>query len=384
MVYITKMSSYLPGNPVDNDQIEDVLGLVNETPSKAKRIVLRSNKIKTRYYALHPETRKPTHTNAKLTALAVEGLLKNTKFDKDGIELLSCGTTCPDQFLPSHASMVHGELKRNAHEVVSTSGVCCSSMAALKYAYLAVLSGDKSNAVATGSEASSKFMRAENFESEKESDLDELGKNKGFQFEQDFLRWMLSDGAGSFLLQNTPNDTGLSLKIDWIESMSFANETETCMYGGGRKDEDGELEGWLDIERKDVLGLKVLNIAQDTKILEKNITHYTIAKAIPKFREKRNLNPEDIDWFVPHYSSGYFRPKLIAELENINFVIPEEKWFTTIETKGNIGSASIYIYLDDLVKKHGDSFKDGQKILCFIPESSRFSVSYIMLTVVKK
>lgn len=384
MVYITKMSSYLPGNPIDNDQIESVLGLVNDTPSKAKRIVLRSNKIKTRYYAIHPETRKPTHSNAKLTALAVEGLLKDTKYDQEGIELLSCGTTCPDQFLPSHASMVQGELKRNVHEVVSTAGVCCSSMAALKYAYLAVLSGDKNNAVATGSEASSKFMRGENFENEKTSDLDELSKNKGFQFEQDFLRWMLSDGAGSFLLENKPNESGLSFKIDWIESMSFANETETCMYGGAQKNEDGELESWLDVQRSDVLGKKVLNIAQDTKILEKNITYYTIEQAIPKFREKRKLNPEDIDWFVPHYSSGYFKPKLAVSLEKIDFVIPEEKWFTTIESKGNIGSASIFIYLDDLVKEHGDSFKDGQKILCFIPESSRFSVAYVMLTVVKK
>lgn len=384
MVYITKTNSYLPGNPIDNDQIEDILGLVNETPSKAKRIVLRSNGIKSRHYALHPETRKSTHTNAKLTAIAIEGLLKDTKYDTEGIELLSCGTTCADQFLPSHATMVHGELKRNAHEVVSTSGVCCSSMAALKYAYLAVLSGDKNNAVATGSEISSKFMKAENFENEKTADIDELENNKGFQFEQDFLRWMLSDGAGSFLLENTPNETGLSFKIDWIESMSFANEAETCMYGGGQKNEDGELESWLDADRASVLDQKVLNISQDTKILAKNITLYTVQKAFPRFREKRNLKSEDIDWFIPHYSSGYFRKQLGIELKNIDFEIPEEKWFTTIETKGNIGSASLFIYFDDLIKTHKDDLKDGQKIFCFIPESSRFSVTYIMLTVVKK
>ena len=250
MVYITKISSFLPGNSIDNDQIEDVLGFVNNTPSRAKRIVLKSNGIKSRYYALHPETRESTHSNAELTALAVEELLKDTKYDKEGIELLSCGTTCPDQFLPSHATMVQGELGRNAHEVVSTSGVCCSSMAALKYAYLAVLSGDKKNAIATGSEVSSKFMRSENFECEKESDLTELELRKSFQFEQDFLRWMLSDGAGAFLLEDTPNESGLSFRIDWIESISYANEAETCMYGGAKKDKTGKLEGWLDIERK--------------------------------------------------------------------------------------------------------------------------------------
>jgi 3-oxoacyl-[acyl-carrier-protein] synthase-3 len=384
MVYITKSNSFLPGNPINNDQIEEVLGFVNKTPSKAKKIVLRSNGIKTRHYALDPETRKPTHTNAKLTALAVEGLLKDTKYDKEGIELLSCGTSCADQLLPSHATMVQGELNRNPHEVLSSAGVCCSSMNALKYAYLAILSGDKNNAVATGSEISSKLMRAENFENEKASDLEQLDKNKGFQFEQDFLRWMLSDGAGAFLLENAPNETGLSLKIEWIESISFANEAETCMYGGAQKDKDGNLESWLDVERKDVLNQKVLNISQDTKILAKNISYYTVNQAIPKFREKRNLKPEEVDWFIPHYSSDYFREKLSVEFAKIDFEIPVEKWFTTIASKGNIGSASIFIYLDDLINQHGENLKDGQKILCFIPESSRFSTSYMMLTVVKK
>ena len=35
-VYITKASTYLPNDPVQNDEMEDYLGLVNGKPSKAK------------------------------------------------------------------------------------------------------------------------------------------------------------------------------------------------------------------------------------------------------------------------------------------------------------------------------------------------------------
>lgn len=73
-VFITKASTYLPNEPVSNDEMETYLGYINDKPSKARALILRNNKITTRYYALDKEG-KPTHTNAQITAKAVEGLL---------------------------------------------------------------------------------------------------------------------------------------------------------------------------------------------------------------------------------------------------------------------------------------------------------------------
>ena len=72
-VYITKSSTYLPNDPVSNDEMETHLGLVNNTPSKARALILRNNQIKTRYYALD-KNGNPTHTNAQITARAIEGI----------------------------------------------------------------------------------------------------------------------------------------------------------------------------------------------------------------------------------------------------------------------------------------------------------------------
>ena len=138
-VYITRISKFLPNKPVDNDHMEEKLGIINGKTSKARRIVLRNNQITTRYYAID-ENGKITHNNAQLTKEAIEQLCDD-QFTKEDIELISCGTSSPDQILPSHASMVHGFLKNGNVEINSPSGACCSGMNALKYGYLSVKAG---------------------------------------------------------------------------------------------------------------------------------------------------------------------------------------------------------------------------------------------------
>ena len=44
-VYINQTAAYLPFEAVGNDDIEAVLGMIGDKPSRAKRIILRSNGI---------------------------------------------------------------------------------------------------------------------------------------------------------------------------------------------------------------------------------------------------------------------------------------------------------------------------------------------------
>lgn len=83
---------------------------------------------------------------------------------------------------------------------------------------------------------------------------------------------------------------------------------------------------------------------------------------------------------APHYSSDYFRQELYDHMRGIGFDIPQEKWFTNLYEKGNTGAASIYIILEELF--HSGRLRPGQRLLCFIPESGRFSICYMLLTVV--
>ena len=376
-VFINRASSFLPNNPVKNDEMEEYLGYVNNKPSRAKDIVLRRNGIKERYYAITKDG-KSTHTNAEMTANAIRGLFKDNPEELATIDLLSCGTSSPDQLMPSHGVMVHGCLPETSNiEVVSPAGVCCSGMHALKYAYMSLRLGDKKKAISTGSERLAKTMTHDNFEEEVQK-LIELEKNPYIGFEKDFLRWMLSDGAGALLLETEKNPNGLSLRVDWIEACSFAHKYEPCMYMGGDKLANGELQSYKDYDVTDLANKSLMSIKQDVKLLSKNIVNLG-NELLVKSLKKHNANVDDVTYFLPHLSSYVFKKPIADILDEGGLHIPDEKWFTNLSTKGNVGAGSIYLMIDELF--NSKRLKAGDNLLLMVPESSRFSYVFTWLTV---
>ncbi len=374
-VYITRLSKYLPNDPVTNDQMENILGLVNGKPSRARLLVLRKNGIKTRYYAI--KNGKKTHSNAQLAAIAVKSLFDD-KLPISKLQLLAAGTGSPEQLLPSHAAMVHGELGNGSIELFSVSGSCCSSMQAFKYAYMAVAVALADTAVSCGSERVSSWLLASRFQAEADSWKD-LDKNPIIAFEKDFLRWMLSDGAGAALIQDKPNEAGLSLKIEWMEITSFANELDTCMYSGAIRNEDGSLTGWNDLPVSDWASKGIFSLTQDTRMLGDNI----ISKGgdfLKILMERYKITAADVDYYLPHMSSEYFKNEMMEYLKQSGMELPEEKWFYNLTRVGNVGSASAFLMLEELF--HSGRLKKGQKILVMVPESARFTYVYLYLTVV--
>lgn len=376
-VYITRLSAFFPNRPVGNDEMEDYIGLVNSKSSIAKRLILEKNGIKQRYYALDKSGRV-THTNVEMAALAVRGLLDEQVTLAD-IDLLACGTASPEQLIPSHGVMVHGALKSAAEtEVVSFAGSCCTGMHALKYAYLSMLASESKHAVCVASERLSAWMRASYFEKEAEL-ISRLHEKPILAFEKEFLRWMLSDGSVAALLSHVPAGEKLSFRIEWIETMSYADRMETCMYAGGEKDEAGSLMGWAQFPEEEWLTRSLFSLKQDTRLLEQHIIALG-GQFLQRIVKKRHFDPESADWFLPHLSSMYFKEKIESELRQVGYHIPEEKWYVNLPEVGNIASASALAMLDGL--EHSGRLKKGDTILLMVPESARFSYAYALLTVV--
>lgn len=376
-VYITNTSSFFPNERISNDEMEEYLGLINDTPSKSRRIVLRNNGIKNRYYALNKEG-KATHTNAQITAEAIRKVLGNEEAKLKDIELISCGTSTPDQMMPAHGVMVHGLLpETNPIEVVSPAGVCCAGMHALKYAYLSIKSGEVHTAVATGSERFSTSLVSGVFEDEAQQ-LKSLEENPYISFEKEFLRWMLSDGAAAFLMSDKPNPNGLSLKVEWLEGYSYANELEACMYSASEKQPDGSLKSYMEYSPQELMAQSVLSIKQDVKLLSKNIVLYGGYGVIAALN-KHGVKSEEIDYFLPHMSSEFFKDKIYQQLIANGTGIMYDKWFVNLSEVGNVGAASVYLMVDELF--HSGKLKVGDKIFLLVPESARFSYMYSLLTV---
>ena len=105
-----------------------------------------------------------------------------------------------------------------------------------------------------------------------------------------------------------------------------------------------------------------------------------VDRALSPIAAKRGLKAEDVTWFLPHYSSQFFRQKLHDGMAAGGFGIPFDRWFTNLASKGNVGSAAIYMILEELF--YSGKLKKGDRLLCLVPESARFSICYMLLTVV--
>lgn len=401
--FITSSGSFLPGPPICNEEIESVLGMVNGKSSRLKQKILRANGIKTRHYALN-QNQQSTYQCSELAAQAGLHCLNNAFADSADVDLLAVGSTQGDLPLPGLASMVQAELDIPACEIISTHGVCSSGVMALKAAANQIKLGEKQTALVCASELSSRLLKKSRYEAARHETLD---------LEAEFLRWMLSDGAGAFLVESEARPRGISLRIDWIEQLSYASDFDLCMSCGTADqnqwstghysqaaaatpsiDKLNELQvsarrsgattlvrerSWQDYETyADAERAGALLLRQNLRILD-NIVKVGVEGFLRLIKQGK-ISPDEIDYFVCHYSSHTFRGKIVDLLTRSGCMVPEEKWFTNLYTKGNTGCASIFIALDELY--HSGQLKEGQTLFCTIPESGRFTTAYMKLTVV--
>lgn len=374
-VYITGVSSFLPNHPVGNEDIELYLGKIGNKPSRVRSIVLRQNGIKTRYYGLNTK-QEITHSNANIARQAIDKLFEDGHIP-EGVSLLVCGTSTPDQMLPSHASMVHGELANQPMEIFSTSGVCLTSLQALKICYAHILSGLHKSAICVASELTSPSLCSKFYDPEYEATHNNPDKDPYMAFEKDFMRFMLSDGAGAVLLSDKPGK-GLNFKINWIEMTSYANELPTCMFMASELTDTGRLKSWKEFSPEEIKERGVLVGKQDIRQLKKYIIEYWV-NHIEDVLKKHEVSPSEITYVIPHVSSMFFYEKLNEEIAKRNIPLTKEKWFTNLTWVGNVGSAAIFVALDELCKKN--VLKKGDKLLLLVPESGRFSYGTVMVEI---
>ncbi|MEZ0223722.1 MAG: beta-ketoacyl-ACP synthase III [Alphaproteobacteria bacterium] len=372
-VYINSLGVFLPGAPVANDQIEDYIGKIGGAPSRYRALVLRQNRIRSRHYAVDTSG-APLHSNANMAAAAIKSALGKSEVKANDIAYLATSTTIGDLMVPGLASHVHAELGIPPVEVASFQSVCASALMAMKSAWMQLRCGEHDCAAVSGSEFASRYFRPGFYE--------ETGaylKNGAISLEADFLRFTLSDGAGAAILENRPNDRGLSLKINWINLRSFADRFRTCMVAGGATQDGGTLKFWGDYGSPSAaMESGALMLFQDFDLMRQMlpvwVSHYL------DLIDEGNIDIKAIDHVVSHYSAHALREEVIALLKSAGAMIDEEKWFSNLYTKGNTGTASIFILLEELF--YSGKLKKGEKILCHVPESGRAMNGFMMLEVV--
>ena len=128
---------------------------------------------------------------------------------------------------------------------------------AVKAAANAIEVGDHRAALVVVSELASRLFKNTRYEA--------AGGHDAIDFNSEFLRWMLSDGAGAWLLESQPR--GKCLRVDWLRAFSHADAFPVCM-GIGMPTNAADTRTWQDFatygERK---WAGALLIRQDVRLL---------------------------------------------------------------------------------------------------------------------
>ena len=375
-VYITSTGRFLPGPAISTEQVENVLGAVNGKPSLLRVQIQKANNIQTRHYAID-EQQQTTHSNTEMATNAAEQCLDRAFIARDKVGMLAVASTQGDLPAPGMASMVQAELGLAEIEILTTHGICSSSIMALKAAWNSVRLEEHEAALVVSSELASRLLKKQRYEAATDSTFAE----KRIDFNTEFLRWMLSDGAGALLLQNKPAPKGISLRIDWVRGFSHAHAFPTCMSVGsaGRVEDQRTWQDYETYAEAEKAGALLLR--QDVRLLD-NILRMGVDGYL-RLVEEGVSKPLEVNHFLCHYSSHHFRNKILDLLDAAGVGVPEERWWTNLYTRGNTGAASLFIMLDEFLRTDEVEIKNGEKILCFVPESGRFNTTYMQLTVVK-
>ena len=326
-------------------------------------LVLAANGIKTRHYALDRD-QNPTHNVYEMATLAIQNMLIGGPVDLP-ISYLSAGSTCTPFSGPGMGSIVHGMLADGTRasanyplEVNSNAGICTSAAMGLVNACRAIQVGDHAAAICVGAEEPSRVLKSNVIDPPQDSLMIEQDIKRSQWFMSVFLRFMLSDGAGACLLQNQPAESGTSLKIDWTFSQSFANEAPLCMKMENRSE----------------------RLTQDVKILSRYLFKCA-EKLLATAFERHGDSFDGYRVILPHISSFFFRRKMERVIRK--FTIDPDlsvDYWTNLSSVGNVGSASIFLMLDEFLKTH--SLRSGERILLFVPESGQFNFVLVSLTAV--
>ncbi len=354
--YITRTGSFLPGEKIDNASLPSFMGEL-DGEADVRRKILRMNGIKSRHYALDP-AQNPTHDVYELAALAAEACLGSGTHE---ISHLSAGSTNTPWVGPGISSLLHDRLAEKglvsgALEINSNSGICSSSAQALVNSSRAIRSGDHRRSLCIGVEQPSAILKSSFIQPPDDRHLHLEKPTESKWFMSVFLRSMLSDGAGAFLLESEPNPAGISYRINWTHSRSFAHAAPLCMS----------------LESRSLL------LSQDVSILANHLAP-CVREAISGAMASNDDHLSAYQIILPHLSSLYFKNLMLGAISEMGGGESIPHW-TNLETAGNTGAASIFIMLDEFTRTRPPA--DGDRILLFVPESGQFNFVLISLTAI--
>jgi 3-oxoacyl-[acyl-carrier-protein] synthase-3 len=343
-VRIVSTGSYLPGDPIDNETLARLAGPLPED-------ILEGLQVKTRHWAVDPETGEHRESNSDMAAKACRQALELASMEPEDVDLLVVSTASPEYHLPPASTFVQEKLGRESLSVVDIRSGCAGAVEALNFARMYLERGDCETALVVGSEAISPLC---------------VSVYLGGGPEQVRMRdrlgiYSFGDGAGALLLRREDGDgDGV------LGSIAFA-----CV-GGSRKPGMQVVGGGTHApvaaqrEAKRLIELKV-DVVESGRF-----TPYVLTEGLRETLARSGVNAADVDHCViPEGNAAYMTDELReAGLLTPEWLALEPKIFENLALVGATGSAAVPLALD-----HGwktGVIRKGELVMLLAIETSKW------------
>ena len=293
--------SYLPGNPVTNDDLA-----ARGIDTNDEWIVTRTG-IRSRYLA------EQGTTSSELGLIAAQRALEMAAVQAADLDLIIVATSTPDFIFPSTACLIQGKLGNKGAATFDVQAVCAGFTYALGIAEKFIRSGSHKKALVIGAEVFSRIL-----------DWNDRGTCVLF-----------GDGAGAVVLEasETPGILATASHADGSQNGILNVPGQIC---GGQVTGDP----FLRMDGQAVFKFAVRVLA--------DVAHEVCQTA--------GLQTQDIDWLIPHQANIR-----IIEATGKKLGVDRDKVIVTVDRHGNTSAASVPLALDEAVRD--GRIQRGQKVL---------------------
>lgn len=342
-VDILSTGSYLPGDPISNEDIEKLVGPLPED-------ILEGLQVGLRHWVIDPATGEHADTNSGLAYKAVLQALERAGVEPGEVDLIVTSTASPEYLLPPMATFLQEKLGLRACTVIEVRSGCAGFVEAMDVARLYLERGLKKTAVVVGSEVISPLL-VPVFRGVEPRKIRMRDRMNPYNF---------GDGAGALVLR--------------------AGEGEGGVFGGALACVGGEKAPGMQIFGAGGTHIPLHKAAEAKRLIDLKVdviesgrfTPHVIAEALKETIQAAGLSAEAIDLCVlPEGNAGY----ITEELEEAGLLTPEwvelqPRIFENLALVGATGSAAVPLAMDHAATT--GAVKNGDKVMLLAIETSKW------------
>jgi 3-oxoacyl-[acyl-carrier-protein] synthase-3 len=358
---VTGTGSFLPGDPIPNEDLENRLGRLDDAPRRVRKFVenigpkmLESGGIDSRHLAIDPETHRLTHTISSLAEVAARRALEQAGKEPSDVELLLLSSPNYDQITPPTSTTLQELLGIEQCAEMEIHSNCSGVGKCVQIAYDSLRAGRYKTALVAYSQLSSMYLRSCYFNQQRMTKT------------QAALRYILADGAGAVFLEavkdDAPGDRGHEVLGTYVESVG-GKRAAGMTAGGGVMD--------LTDTGNQILGIFERgshHLSQDFAAVNRDAGPL-LCQGVASMLDSLGVDPATVDHFVYSIPTKQLFEDNAPQFADRFGAGPEQMKFRARRT-GYCGGASILLHFDEMVRS--GEIHPGQTVVLHSVESSKW------------